>query len=94
LVAGPARLIGNHLADKLIDDDFEVGVLGDLSTGTLENLSSHIRDGNLRLVKGDVFNSEIVTEVVKDIDAGFHKTAVASVTRLLVVGCIPLEVKS
>ena len=83
LVTGGAGFTGSHLVDKLLDEDFEVTVLDDLSTGTLENLSSHIRGGNFHFVKGDVCNSEIVGQVVEDVDAVFHEAAIASVPRSL-----------
>jgi len=80
LVTGGAGFIGSHLVDKLLDEGFQVTVLDDLSTGTLENLSGHMHDEDFHFVKGDVCNSEIVRQVVKDVDAVFHEAAIASVT--------------
>jgi len=83
LVTGGAGFIGSHLVDKLLDGGFEVTVLDNLSTGTVENLSSHNGDENFHFVKGDVCNSEIVRHIVKDVDAVFHEAAIASVTHSL-----------
>ena len=83
LVTGGAGFIGSHIVDKLLDEDFQVTVLDDLSTGNLENLSSHMHDGDFHFVKGDVCNFDVVRQVVKDVDAVFHEAAIASVPRSL-----------
>ena len=39
IVTGGAGFIGSHMVDLLIEDNFEVRVIDDLSGGHLENLN-------------------------------------------------------
>lgn len=38
LITGGAGFIGSHLVDSLVDRDYHVTVLDNLSTGSIENL--------------------------------------------------------
>ena len=42
LVTGGAGFIGSHIVDKLLQDNCSVVVVDNLSSGTLENLSTNI----------------------------------------------------
>jgi UDP-glucose 4-epimerase len=54
LVTGGAGFIGSNLVDLLLEEDYTVIVLDDLSSGSVENLSRWSEDSNLRFVRGDV----------------------------------------
>lgn len=43
LVTGGAGFIGSHLVERLLDDDHEVIVLDNFSSGRMENLD-HVKD--------------------------------------------------
>ena len=49
LITGGAGFIGSHLAAKLLDDGWDVWVLDDLSTGSLENIA-HLPPFNRKLM--------------------------------------------
>jgi len=78
-VTGGAGFIGSHLVDRLIDEGFEVVVLDDFSTGSLENLRLHVGKDNFHIVKGDVRNRVDVKKAVEDVDYIFHLAAIVSV---------------
>ena len=40
LVTGGAGFIGSHLVDRLVRDGYKVRVVGNLSSGRLENIKS------------------------------------------------------
>jgi len=80
LVTGGAGFIGSHLADRLLNDRFDVTVLDNISTGRVENLVHH-GDKNFQFVKGDVRDFELVKKAVTDVDVVFHEAALVSVTR-------------
>ena len=52
LVTGGAGFIGSNLADMLLERDFEVSVLDNLSSGKKSNLSNKVD-----FIKGDICNS-------------------------------------
>ncbi len=85
LVTGGAGFIGSHLVDRLVNSDYSVKVLDNLSTGNLTNIQNHIDDGKIDFVKGDITDFEQVKVAVKGVDAVFHLAAQISV---------PLSVKN
>jgi len=80
LVTGGAGFIGSHLVDRLLNEGFEVIVIDNLNTGHLNNLAHHQDTKEFRFVKGDIRDSNIVKDLMKDVDAVFHEAALASVT--------------
>ncbi len=54
IVTGGAGFIGSHLVDHLIDQDHNVIVVDDLSSGSTDNLSQWIGDERLRFVRWDI----------------------------------------
>ena len=42
LVTGGAGFIGSHIVDGLLEENYEVGVLDNLVTGNIENISGHV----------------------------------------------------
>lgn len=79
LVTGGAGFIGSHLVDQLIREGHEVVVLDNFFSGSIENVKHHLDSGELSLIKGDVRNSEVVKEAMRDVDAVFHLAAVVNV---------------
>jgi nucleoside-diphosphate-sugar epimerase len=79
LVAGGAGFIGSYIVDKLLEDDVEVTVLDNLSTGLMENLKQHKHGKNLHFVKGDIRDAEQAKVAVKNVDAVLNNAAVVSV---------------
>jgi UDP-glucose 4-epimerase len=81
LVTGGAGFIGSHIVDKLIEGDAEVTVLDNLDTGQIENITRHRQNRNFHFIKGDIRNLRLVKTSVKDMDAVFNFSAIASVQR-------------
>jgi UDP-glucose 4-epimerase len=83
LITGGAGFIGSHLAGKLLDDGWDVWVLDDLSTGSLDNIA-HLRDREgFHLVVDSVLESTVVNELVYRCDVVYHLAAAVGV-RLIV----------
>lgn len=80
LVTGGAGFIGSHLVDRLLTDGFEVWVLDDFSSGRMENISRHKGVGEFHLVRGDITDDGLATEIVEGVDAVFHLAALVDVT--------------
>jgi UDP-glucose 4-epimerase len=79
LVTGGAGFIGSHIVERLVGDGHRVRVLDDFSAGKEENLAPWI--DRIELVRGDIRNTEIVREAMKDIEIVFHEAALGSVPR-------------
>jgi UDP-glucose 4-epimerase len=83
LVTGGAGFIGSHLSELLLADGWEVFVLDDVSTGSLDNVA-HLRDRpDFHLVVDSVLSPSVVSEVVHKCDVVYHLAAAVGV-RLIV----------
>jgi nucleoside-diphosphate-sugar epimerase len=79
LVTGGAGFIGSHLADRLLNEGFEVTVIDNLSTGSLENIAHHQSVAGFHFLNGDIRQLGFVRKALRDIDAVFHEAALVSV---------------
>jgi UDP-glucose 4-epimerase len=83
LVTGGAGFIGSHLCELLLEHDWEVWALDDLSTGSYENVA-HLKDNaRFHLVVDSVLSHSIVNELVHRVDVVYHLAAAVGV-RLIV----------
>ena len=80
LVTGGAGFIGSHLVDRLVDDEWEVLVIDDLSTGHLDRLRSARELGRVHFHQLDI-TTPTMAEVVGKFrpDVVFHLAAQAGV---------------
>jgi UDP-glucose 4-epimerase len=81
LITGGAGFIGSHLADALIARGDQVVALDNFSTGSTANIK-HITK-NLEIIDGDIRNTELINETVKDVDLVFHMAAALGVNTIL-----------
>jgi nucleoside-diphosphate-sugar epimerase len=79
LVTGGAGFIGSHIVDKLLERDYEVTILDNFDTGKMENIGAHKERKELKVIRGDIRNIDLVKSTLKDIDVVFHEAAIASV---------------
>lgn len=83
LITGGAGFIGSHLADQLLDQNHDVCIIDDLSTGSIVNIQ-HLRGRRrFRYVVDSVFNRPLMAELIDDADVIFHLAAAVGV-RLIV----------
>ena len=81
LVTGGAGYIGSHLVDKLIDEDHEVTVLDNLSTGRAQNLASS--KNRIQFVEGDIMDEQLVNDLVDKHEFVFHLAAAVGVGNIM-----------
>lgn len=80
LVTGGCGFIGSHLVEALVQKNYQVRVLDNLSTGKLENLSS-VAEQDLEIFQGCITDLNLVESVMKGCDYVFHQAAIASVPK-------------
>jgi len=83
LITGGAGFIGSHLAELLLDEGWEVYVLDDLSTGSLDNIEQLRDRPQFHLVVDSVLHWSVVNELVYKCDVVYHLAAAVGV-RLIV----------
>jgi UDP-glucose 4-epimerase len=81
LITGGAGYIGSHLVDLLVDQDHDVTVLDNLSTGRIPNLSSSLR--SIRFINGSILDPDLVDQEVERADLVFHLAAAVGVRHIV-----------
>lgn len=82
LVTGGAGFIGSHIVDRLVNEDREVTIVDNLSTGLLQNIAeAKARSKQIEFFKGDIRDYDLIKKVTKGVDAVFHEAALVSVTQ-------------
>jgi len=79
LVTGGCGFIGSHLADRLIQDNYKVIIIDNLSTGALNNLNS-----SAIFYQGDVSDKSFVAKVFQqhEINIVFHQATTINTNAL------------
>jgi len=75
LVTGGCSFIGSHLVDALVSRGAGVRVVDDLSSGKLENISDHIRQGQVDFMKADLREPGIAEKAIQGTSVVFHLAA-------------------
>ncbi len=83
VVTGGAGFIGSHLAEALVNHDYHVLIIDDLSTGKLENIAHLIRlkTDRVKFIRGDITDLKLLQELLRGVDYVFHQAALARVPR-------------
>lgn len=79
LVTGGAGFIGSHIVDRLLEKDYEVTVIDNLSNGNLDNLSHNNDNKEFHFIKGDIRDTDLLSKILDDIDVVFHEAALVSI---------------
>ena len=79
LVTGGAGFIGSHIVRALLQQNREVVVLDNFSTGFLDNLEEVKH--RIELVDGDIRKPEHLKRAMKGVEIIFHQAALPSVSR-------------
>ena len=72
LVTGGAGFIGSHLVDLLLEKDYFVRVMDNLSNGKKENIDHHLSNSNFEFIHGDILDKEDLDAAMNEIDIVFH----------------------
>ncbi|MBV6479224.1 MAG: GDP-L-fucose synthase [Ignavibacteria bacterium] len=67
LITGATGFVGSHLADKLLEKNYDVYCLKRKSSNT-----RWLKDKNVKYVEGDLFSNEALSECISKMDYVFH----------------------
>src|SRR3990167_8006495 len=81
LVTGGAGFIGCNLVRYFLERNYEVSVLDDFSTGSLENLDD-MKD-KIKLFRGSIGDKEVVRRALYDVDVVLHNSAFLGVVNVV-----------
>ena len=79
IITGGAGFIGSHLADFLIDSDYEVVVVDNLSIGRLENINHLLVHSKFTFLQADITDFDAIENMFKDAYWVFHLAALADI---------------
>ncbi len=79
IITGGAGFIGSHLADYLIDLNFEVVVIDNLSVGRKSNISHLMMNSNFTFHQLDIINFDSIEPLFVNTDVVFHLAALADI---------------
>jgi len=75
LVTGGASFIGSHLVDQLVARGVKVRVVDDLSSGRLENLAQHLRNGSIEFREADLREPGVARAALAGVSIVYHLAA-------------------
>jgi UDP-glucose 4-epimerase len=78
-ITGGAGFIGSHLAEALLADGYDVTILDDLSTGSIDNVAHLQGRSGFRAVFDSVTNEPLLAELIDWSDVTFHLAAAVGV---------------
>jgi UDP-glucose 4-epimerase len=81
LITGGAGFIGSHVAEAALADGWDVTVLDDLSTGSVNNVAHLLHRNDFQLVTDSVLSAETVNELAARCDVIYHLAAQVDVRR-------------
>ena len=79
VVTGGAGFIGSHMVDVLLNNNFEVRVLDNLSGGHERNLAHHSSDSNLHFEKTDICSLEPDSRMFQGANFVFHFAGIGDI---------------
>ncbi len=83
LLTGGAGFIGSHLSEFLLSEGHEVIILDDFSTGSFDNIIMPFSEAGPHIIADSVTNSDILNDLIPQVDYVFHLAAVVGVKLVL-----------
>lgn len=81
LVTGGAGFIGSNLCEAILNLEYKVRCLDDLSTGKLENIDTFLENPDFTFIQGDIKELDTCMKACKGVDYVLNQAAWGSVPR-------------
>jgi len=82
-VTGGAGFIGSYLSEALLNQGYQVTVLDDLSTGTIDNIRHLLKEPRFRFVRASTFDENVVDHLISNSNIIFHLAAAVGVKLII-----------
>lgn len=79
LISGGAGFVGSHLAERLLNQNHDLVVIDDLSTGQYRNIAHLTTHPRFRLVVDTILNTKTLEELIQGCDFIYHLAAAVGV---------------
>lgn len=79
IVTGGCGFIGSHTVDRLVNDNHEVVIIDNLSSGSLRNIEHHKGNPNVQFHKADIADYTSINHLFKDVKCVYHLAALADI---------------
>jgi UDP-glucose 4-epimerase len=83
LVTGGAGYIGSHLVDRLLEEEEEVLVVDNLTTGNVESIKHNLNNPKFQFINDSVLNEELMERLIKGCDVIYHLAAAVGVKHIV-----------
>lgn len=83
LITGGAGFIGSHLAERLLQQGYQVTVIDNLTTGRFENIAHLEQNPKFHYAIEDIRNIHVIDRLVSECDVIFHLAAMVGVQRII-----------
>jgi UDP-glucose 4-epimerase len=81
LITGGAGFIGSHLSEIMAATGYDVTILDNLSTGSLDNIK--IISPTIKIVQGDIRDEALVNSLISKVDTVIHLAAALGVKNIM-----------
>lgn len=78
LITGGAGFIGSHLTELLVEKNFKVTVLDNLSNSNIKNISSLVKEKKIKFIQKDIQQKNLDPKIF-NVDYVFHLAALGSI---------------
>lgn len=83
LITGGAGFIGSHLSEYLINKNFIVTVIDDLSTSSSENIKNLEGNNRFSFIEDTILNEKLIEKTINENDYIFHLAASVGVKNII-----------
>ena len=83
LVTGGAGFVGSRLVERLLEENHDVLIVDDFSTGKSDNLERARKNEKLRIVNGSILDSSLVKSLMNEVVGCFHLAAAVGVRNIV-----------
>jgi nucleoside-diphosphate-sugar epimerase len=81
VITGGAGFIGSHTVEEFLNNGYEVVVVDNLRTGSLDNIKHMLE--RITFIEADICDESVLTDVIKEGDVVVHLAALVSVPESL-----------